>query len=166
METRNEYEEDIRIDGEMLEFEWMDQPMKMLKYCEKYASAIKQESFAKENLDICKAELDKAIRTTPESFGITGKITEETVKSTILLQADYIAANHAYIEASYEAEMAKGAVRAFDQRKDALENMVRLHGQSYFAGPKVPHDYTSTKDKWKKSDNPKIHAMPIMTRKH
>jgi len=26
------------------------------------------------------------------------------------------------------------------QRKDALENLVRLHGQQYFAGPKMPRD--------------------------
>lgn len=136
----NEYEDDLRIDEEMLEFEWKDQPQRMMKYCSMHAEAIKNENLAKENLDVCRAELDKAIRTNPETYGIAGKITEETVKNTIILQADYIAANHAYIDACYEEEMAKGAVRAMDQRKDALENFVRLHAQSYFAGPKIPHN--------------------------
>ena len=40
----------------------------------------------------------------------------------------------------YESDMAKGAVRALESKKDALENLVKLHGQQYFAGPKMPRD--------------------------
>jgi hypothetical protein len=29
-----------------------------------------------------------------------------------------------------------------DHRKSALENLVKLHGQQYFAGPMVPRDLT------------------------
>jgi len=162
MKTVN-YEDDLRIDEEMLDWEFLDQASRMMKYCTIYAEAIKHESLAKETFDICKAGLDKDIRTDPEKFGITGKITEEMVKNTIFLQADYTAANHAYIEACYESEMAKGAVRAMDQRKEALENMVRLHGQSYFAGPKVPHNLAETKFKWKK--NAALPPIPVITRR-
>jgi hypothetical protein len=144
---KNDYADDLRIDEEMLEFEWQDQPVKMMKYCAVLADALKAFDFAKENLDIEKANLDKAIRTSPADYGIEGKLTETLVDNTITLQATYQAANHAYIEAKYEAEMAKGAVRSMDQRKDALENFVKLHGQSYFAGPKVPHNLAEIKFK-------------------
>lgn len=152
----NEYAEDIRIDEEMLDWEWIDQPNRMLKYCNVLAKTLRDLDLAKEDLDVVKAGLDKDIRSDPEKFGITGKITEALLDNTITLQADFIAANHKYIECKYEAEMAKSAVRAMDQRKDALENLVRLHGQSYFAGPRTPHDLTSTKPQWRKEYNPKI----------
>ena len=38
-------------------------------------------------------------------------------------------------------------LKAFEQRKDALENLVRLHGQQYFAGPKIPRDLPSEMEK-------------------
>ena len=37
-------------------------------------------------------------------------------------------------------ETAKGAVKAIDTKKTALENLVKLHGQSYFAGPAIPRN--------------------------
>jgi hypothetical protein len=40
-----------------------------------------------------------------------------------------------------------------EQRKDALENMVRLHGQQYFAGPRIPRNLTEERQaKQKKAD--------------
>jgi len=153
MEEMN-YEEDIRIDPEMLEYEWIDQPNRMLRYCTILANASRKLDLAKENLDIVKAELDRDVRSDPEKYGITTKITEDLIKNTIILQGDYVAANHAVIEGKFYEDMAKSAVRAFDQRKDALENLVKLLGQSYFAGPKIPHDLSKTS--WKKTDNPKI----------
>ena len=149
------YEEEIRIDPEMLDFEWIEQPNKMMKYCSIYARASRDVDLAKETLDIVRAELNRDMRAHPEKFGINVKITEDVIKNNIILQSDYIAANHALIEKKYFEEMARSAVRAFDQRKDALENLARLHGQSYFAGPKVPHDLTGY-NRWRKEYNPKI----------
>ncbi len=47
------------------------------------------------------------------------------------------------IDAQYEYQMAQGAVQAVEQRKSALENLVKLYGQGYFAGPKTPRDISS-----------------------
>jgi hypothetical protein len=49
--------------------------------------------------------------------------------------------------------MAQAAVNAFEQRKSALENLVRLFGQSYFAGPKMPRDLHWEKEEKEKSVN-------------
>jgi hypothetical protein len=46
----------------------------------------------------------------------------------------------------YEAEVLQGAVNAVDHRKDALENLVRLHGLQYFAGPKVPRNLSEERE--------------------
>ena len=67
-------------------------------------------------------------------------ITEGSISATILTNPEYEAANRLYIDAKYEYDIAIGVVRAFDHRKAALENLVRLHSQSYFAGPAVPRN--------------------------
>jgi hypothetical protein len=158
------YEDDIRIDEEMLDLEWTEQPLKMLKYCSILAKALKEVDVKKQELDIVKADIDKAVRTSPETFGL-GKVTEATVEFTVIRQAEYVAANNSLIEAKYEMEMAKAAVRAMDQRKDALEGMVRLYIAGYFAGPSVPHVLADEKNKWKKVPvEIKAPVKPVMQR--
>jgi hypothetical protein len=133
------YEKDIKIDAEALDLEWLEQPQLMLKYCQHAADMRYKLDAAKEALDLARAELDKEIRTNPERFGI-GKVTESVVENTILMQPEYREASEAMANAKYESDVAQNAVRAIDQRKDALENLVRLFGLQYFAGPRVPRD--------------------------
>jgi len=96
---------------------------------------------AKERLDFVRAKLDAEIRNDPEKFGIT-KLTESAIQATIILQPEYQEAARAYNDAKYEYEVSQAAVRAIDQRKTALENLVKLLSVSYFAGPKTPRDLT------------------------
>ena len=133
------YEKDIQIDESALDVEWLSQASLMLKYTRHQASTAKDEELAKEELDLVKAELDKEIRSEPEKFKIE-KITEGAITSAILTSKRYKEISQRCIDAKFENNVAKGAVRSFEQRKDALENLVRLHGQQYFAGPKVPRD--------------------------
>jgi|ADurb_Cas_03_Slu_FD_contig_123_38984_length_8142_multi_4_in_2_out_2_6 hypothetical protein len=133
------YEEDIKIDETALDVEWLGQPKLMLRYAQHAAKMRMETDIAKEKLDIMRAELDKEVRMNPDSFDIA-KITEATVLAAIISDSRYQKANKAYLEAKYESDIAQSAVRAFDARKDALENLVRLHGQQYFAGPKMPRD--------------------------
>jgi hypothetical protein len=158
------YENDIRIDETALDVEWLEQPSLMMKYTNHQATTAKAEEEAKEELELVKAELDKAIRSNPDRYDID-KITEAVVIATITIHKDYQKASTAVIEAKYENNIAKGAVKAFDARKDALENLVRLHGQQYFAGPKVPRDLSfeaQQKHNQKKSDS----VVKTMTRKN
>ena len=136
-----DYEKDIRIDETALDIEWLEQPRLFMQYARHSAEASRDLDKAKENLDIVKAEIDLKIRSNPEKYGLE-KVTETAIQNTILTNKQYQETNQAMLDARYEAEMAKGAVRAMEQRKDALENLVRLHGQQYFAGPKVPRDLT------------------------
>ncbi len=133
------YEDDIGIDQSGLDVEWLGQPGLMLKYGRSAAHAGRAADLAKERVEIVIAELDKDIRNKPGDYGVS-KITESVVDNTIKMQPAYLSANGEYIEAKYEFELSKYAVRAFDARKLALENLVRLHGQQYFAGPQVPRD--------------------------
>jgi hypothetical protein len=155
------YEKDVTIDESALDVEWLAQPKLMLTYGNHAAEKRKEVDLAKEKLDVVKAELDRKIRENPEIFGLP-KITETVVQNTIIIQPEYKKASENYIETKYELDMAMSAVRAIDQKKQALENLVRLHGQQYFAGPKVPRDLSQewiNKQRQKQSDAKVAKAM-------
>lgn len=133
------YEQDVNIDETALDVEWLQQANLMYKYARHQAETRKAMDEAKERLDFIKAKLEMDIRANPETYGLS-KVTESAIASTILLQPEYQEASKKYIEAKYENEVAVAAVRAIDQKKTALENLVKLLSVSYFAGPSVPRD--------------------------
>ena len=147
------YEEDIRIDESALDVEWLNQPGLFMKYSRHLAETRKILDETKQKLDVTRAEVDKAIRKNPEACGII-KVTEGSIQSAIITNSDYTEAYQEYLNSKYETDMAQGAVNAFNQRKDALENLVRLNGQQYFAGPRVPRDLAQArKEKERKVDS-------------
>jgi len=156
------YENDTRIDQQGLDVEWLRQPKLMMKYGQIAAKSKLEMDHAKEDLEVTKAQLDRDIRQFPDNYGLT-KLTEGTILATILIQTEYKDAMETYLNLKYENDMAMAAVRAVDQKKTALENLVRLHGQQYFAGPSVPRDLTKEweKQEVQKASNTKI----IMKRK-
>ena len=133
------YEQDTTIDPSALDVEWLEQASLMIKYVKHAAQTRLELDKAKDVLDICKAGLDKAIRADPEAFEIL-KLTETVILNTIIVEGEYQKVNEIYLETKYESDMAKGAVQAIEHKKSALENLVKLHGQQYFAGPSVPRD--------------------------
>ncbi len=147
-----DYEKDIRIDETALDVEWLEQPRLMLKYTKHSAKMKMEVDLAKEKLESTKAEIDKDIRANPDDYDLS-KVTEAAVAAAIMGDERYREANQEYLEAKYEADIAMGAVRAFEQRKDALENLVRLHGLSYFAGPRIPRDLASERELKQKRSN-------------
>jgi len=150
-----DYENDIQIRQDELEMEWLDQPSLMFKYAKNAAEMRRLLDLSKEKLDLVKAEIDKEIRTNPEKFGIE-KITETVVANSMLATLKYKKANEEFLNAKYEVDVAQAAVVAMSQRKDALENLVRLHGQQYFAGPKVPHDISELRESRQKKVNQSV----------
>jgi len=133
------YDQDIRIDETALDVEWLNQASLMMKYARHAADCRMNLDLAKERVDFVKAELDKSIRESPSKFKIE-KLTEGAIQNIIITQEKYMDAEEKLIHARYELDIANAAVRAFDARKDALENLVRLHGQQYFAGPSIPRN--------------------------
>ena len=133
------YEEDIRIDTTALDVEWLEQPELMRKYAQHVAEMEKLRDEAKERLEVGRAQIEMAIRNDPEKFGLK-KVTEGGIQSIIPLQEEYRRLVQEYNDSKYEYGVAVAAVRAVDQRKTALENLVKLLTTSYFAGPKAPRD--------------------------
>ena len=133
------YEKDISIDEEALDIEWLEQPRLMMRYSKHLAQTRMEFDELKQALEITKAEIDQRIRKSPDKYKLD-KVTDKAIESITITTVEYKQAFQEYLDAKYEFDMAMGAVKAFEQRKEALENLVRLHGQQYFAGPKVPRD--------------------------
>lgn len=146
-----DYDKDIRIDETALDVEWLEQPMLMRKYGQYQAETRQAMSLAKERLEYIKAKLDREIRSDPDAYGLP-KTTEGAISGAITLHEDYQDAMKDYIDAQYENDVAIAAVKAFEQRKTSLENLVRLYGQQYFAGPSVPRDLSQ---EWVNHENQK-----------
>ncbi len=151
------YEEDIKIDPNALDAEWLEQADLMRKYAKHAADTRKAADDAKEALDVGKARIEMDIRTSPQQYGLE-KVTEGAIQSTILLQEEYQTLVKEYNDAKYENEVAVAVVRAIDQKKTALENLVKLLAASYFAGPQAPRDlYAENLEHQKrKKDNAKV----------
>lgn len=137
----SEYEKDLFIDESALDVEWLGQPMLMVKYSRELASAEREVARLKEKISVEQAKLDKEIRTNPEKYGLYDiKITEAVVTNAIVTNKEFRKLKDELIDANYEVGMLKGAVDAVKQRKDALQDLVKLHGQQYFAGPTMPRN--------------------------
>lgn len=138
------YEADIRIDDGALDLEWLEQPSLMMKYTRLLADAEKELDLAKEELDLVKSDIDKDIRLNPDKYDLS-KVTDAAVLAAISTQTGFKRVSKRVVDARYEVNVLKGAVKAFEQRKDALENLGRLLALNYFAGPKIPRDLSNEK---------------------
>lgn len=156
MEELN-YERDIHIDESALDVEWLGQPLLMMRYTRAMARAEKEMMRMKEKQKVKYAELDKSVRKDPAKYQIMVKLTETVVDGAIISDEEYQKVTEELIEATYEFNMVKGAVDSIKQRKDALQDLVKLHGQQYFAGPSVPRDLSfEAKQKFTKQSSNKV----------
>ena len=135
----NEWKQAIEINPQALDVEWCKQASLFGQYCEQQAIARDKADRLQEKLEVLDAGLGLKIRGNPAAYGLE-KITEASVQSTILLDKEHQALNEQLSQARYELEIMQAAVRSLDQKKSALENLVRLQGQNYFAAPSVPRD--------------------------
>ena len=144
-----DYEKDLWIDQEQLDVEWLNQPSLFMQYAELAAQAEKEKQEAKEALNLVRAGLDGEIR--EQLKRDKAKSTEAIVEAHILQNDHYKHAASDYIEARYNYDIMSAAVKAFDQRKSALEYLVKLWLGSYFASPKSQ----------KKTDGDSVHGKAL-----
>jgi hypothetical protein len=133
------FEQDIAIDPNSLDTEWLGQASLMLDYTKHLAECEKTVNTLKDAVKATKAEIGKDVRSDPKAYGIE-KLSNDSVEEAVLSDKEYKRVQRELVEAQYEADIAKGAVESFRQRKSALENLVQLFMSQYFAGPKIPRD--------------------------
>lgn len=128
----------LDIDIHILDEEWMRQPKLFEKYSRELADAEFELDMAKNGLKVTAAEIGRAVRDEPESFGIKkGRATEGAIEEIVLLQSRYQKALAKQNAAKHLVAMLTAAVKALDQRKTALMKLVDLHGQQYFSSPRA-----------------------------
>lgn len=126
----------FRPNKHRLDEELQEQPKLCRIYSDHYASAQRDLDEAEAKLDFVKADLDNQIRSSPADFCID-KITEPAVKLGIILQKRYQQANKKVIEAQYVVNQLKGICNAIEHRKKSIEGLIYLHGQGYWAEPRI-----------------------------
>jgi len=125
------------IDENRLDEEWIGQPKIFFKYAAELADARRRLEEAKAELDVVKAGIDKSIRDDPTTYNLPEKITETLISNTILQQPEYQDGLKSCRIRKHKVDILQAAVSALDHRKSALERLVSLHGQNYFAPPKA-----------------------------
>lgn len=139
------YEEDIKIDESALDIEWLEQAPTAINYGVYWAKKKRQVELLEEEIKVLRSELTKKARKDPEKYFGKGKsATDALVEAFYRSHEDHVALKQELIQAQFELDVAFVAYTQMgNTRKTALENLVKLHGQNYFAGPKVPRDITS-----------------------
>lgn len=128
------YEEDLRIDPNYLDAEFLNHSMVFMKYAKESANANRTAKQTEENVKTIRSQIIKTLKESGE------KHTETTLEAGYRLDPGYIQAKQEWIEATFYADLCNNAVFAMQSRKSALENLIRLHGQEYFSTPQEPRD--------------------------
>lgn len=127
----------FNIDKNLLDEEWLHQPKLYFKWAVQLENARADLDEAKIEFDLVKAEVDLNIRNAPDKYDLPGKITEKMVAATLLTTEEYKEVQNTFFTAKYRVGILQAAVAALDHRKKALEKLVDLHGQKYFAAPRA-----------------------------
>ena len=140
-----DYTKDVKIDETALDVEWLNQPALAIKYGVYYAECFKRFQQAEENIKVVRAELIKKAWNNPEKcLGKGIKPAAQPIEAYYRTHEEHIEAKNEWIKAQYElnvADVAKWQIS--NARKEALENLVKLHGQNYFAGPSMPRNLSN-----------------------
>jgi hypothetical protein len=145
-EVELRYGEEIGIQEDALDIESLEQAPLFLKYARAEADAQLDMDESKARFEAVKAEVELEIRENPSEYRFpfdkkgNPDIKESTILANVKLDPRVQEAEKEFNEARHEYYVLKAAVRAFDKRCDAIDNLIRLHGQSYFAGPKEPRN--------------------------
>lgn len=136
-----DYEADLYIDPNFLDAEWLNHANVFMRYSAESARAKKAASFADEKVKTLRSQLVKAANEDPDgTLGKGIKATAPNVEAYYRDHPKYQQAKKDWIEAVYYADLMDSAIYAFQARKSALENLVRLQGQGYNAEPQAPRD--------------------------
>ena len=140
-DTKLDYERDVRIDADSLDVEWLNQAALGLRYSKNAAYMKRLAAKAEERVKVVRAELVAQVNASPVKLTGKEKPTSADIEAYYRTQPEHLEAKQELLNAQYEADYAQMAHMEISlSRKTALEMLVRLNGQQYFAGPSVPRD--------------------------
>lgn len=144
---------DLRLDIDPLRLdeEWLGAAAMFHHFACKAADADAAADAAKSHVKIVAAELELAIRDDPEAYGLK-KATEASVEAAVFANMAYRAAVKRLNDANHGAALARAATAALDTRKRALEKLVDLLKQDYYAQPRESRESDGTMAEVEKRD--------------
>lgn len=150
-----DYARDSKIDIEALDIEWMNHAdlerryiMQVSRYRRRVIKLIEKEKLAHERVKSCRSKLLQKCHEHPEKYIGKTKATGPEAEAYYRTHPDYLIAKRKWIkletkvmqaEEDHETAISMKDLMHFTKTK-AMEELVKLHGQSWFAGPDVPRD--------------------------
>lgn len=131
------YKEDIQINIDQLDAEWIKQAALYQHYARQEAEALYSRDQLADGLALVQAQLDGDIRLNFGTHGFESKPTEAAILNSIKQNPLYTKANILLMKASCKAKIIGGAVRSFDHKKKALEKLTDLYLSGYWSAPKI-----------------------------
>lgn len=123
---------DLELDS--LDKYWLEQPKLVASFGKRLANARNAYERAKVKQEVIQAEAEMEIASSPEDFGIE-KATVSAINSAIIRHPKVKAAVRKTLKRKHNVDILQTVLNALEHRKRALEGLVDLHGQSYFAVP-------------------------------
>lgn len=143
----------VRIDRELLDREWLKQPVLMFGASTILAELRQRVDHLKMELEVLECEIDAEVRSDPESFDIA-KVSEKAIEKVVRTHPRVRAAAKRLSDARFEQDKAQAFLSALDHRKRALEKLVDLYLAGYFseaktssAGNELLHDMGRSRPK-------------------
>jgi len=118
------YKEDTQIDESNLEGEWIKQANTYAEYVDQANVYAKQLTELKNRLKVVKASTEMGVRTGKLDIGC--KITDKAIAAFVDINPEVVELEKEIAEAKYKYDMYNGGVFALEQKKRALENLVKL----------------------------------------
>jgi hypothetical protein len=135
-----DYENDLHLDRDELDIDWEAHPMRSFGYSLAVAEAKRVLDDLKREHRLLVAETYLDVKKNPEDYDLPDKPTVDQVKSAAESDEQCEDMYRKVINAQYELNVLQGALKALDDKKSAMENLVRLHGQSYFSTPQTDQE--------------------------
>ena len=131
------YSEDLTIDKNNLDGEWLNQPKLVLKYGTALAQQERVVKKLEEKLKTLRSELINRATSEPDKhLGKGIKPTGATIEAYYRTHKEYKKQKKEVHDEELERDLIQVAYSAIQHRRGALDNLVRLHGQGYFSEPK------------------------------
>lgn len=148
-----DFENDIAINLDNLHEEWRTHASIRYKYAKEVAYVDKKAKQQRKLIEVKKTKLKEAIsKLILQVKGDNPKFTVQQIDATIAghkqiapPESELSDAQDELIKIEYDLNMAKNALQAFDDRKEALENEVKLWTRNYFSSPTEERQIESSK---------------------
>jgi len=161
-----DFSRDMKIDETALDVEWLKQGELASLYNQHYAEMCRKLEIAHEEVKTIRSELIKRANKFPEKCCHKAKPNAQDIEAYYRTHKKYKKAKEHMIELEYEKNMAElGKNEINYTRKSALENLVILLGQQYFAGPRNPRDLTKERIKLEKERQKRVQSRMKMRKK-